>query len=101
MRFIDKQTMTKMKLIDKKADINKLVPHLIEVLHVKERRDKLMVFYKCKSDITYDELVNGMVRDRYTESEEFAILRKAINGKTKEYELYNLYVEACKQEAKE
>lgn len=101
MRFIDKQIVTKQKAIKKTDDINKVIPHIIKVLHIRERKDMLIVLYKAYTDITYDDLVNGMVRDRYTESEEFAILRKAITEKTEEYELYNLYVEACKKEAKE
>ena len=101
MRFIDKQIVTKQKAIKKTDDINKVIPNIIKVLHVRERKDMLIVLYKAYTDITYDDLVNGMIRDKYTESEEFAILRKAINGKTKEYELYNLYVETCKKEAKE
>lgn len=52
------------------------------------------------SKLPYEELVNQMVRERYTESEEFAILRKAINGITDEYRIYNTYVEDCKAQAK-
>lgn len=53
------------------------------------------------SNITYDNLVNNLVRERYSESAEFAILRKAINGITDEYATYNAYVEQCKAKAKE
>lgn len=49
---------------------------------------------------TYEELVNQMVREKYPVNEEFAILRKAINGITDEYLIYNAYVEDCKAQAK-
>ena len=42
-----------------------------------------------------------MVRERYSESEEFAILRKAISGISDEYNIYNAYVENCKVQAKQ
>lgn len=50
---------------------------------------------------TYEDLVNQLVKERYSDSEEFAILRKAINGVTDEYTKYNSYVEECKIKAKE
>ncbi len=53
------------------------------------------------SNITYDNLVNDLVREKYSESAEFAILRKAINGINDEYTTYNAYVEQCKAKAKE
>lgn len=52
------------------------------------------------SNITYDNLVNNLVRERYTDSEEFAILRKAISNITDEFLIYNAYVEQCKLQAK-
>ena len=53
------------------------------------------------SNASYDEFVNKLVKERYSDSEEFAILRKAINGITDEYLIYNAYVEDCKVRAKE
>lgn len=53
------------------------------------------------SNITYDKLVNKLVKERYSDSEEFAILRKAINGITDEYYIFNAYVEECKAKAKQ
>lgn len=62
----------------------------------------------------YDAKVAELVRLRYTESEEFAIQRKAINAAfsptiadsaamdtMEEYRKYNAYVEQCKQQAKD
>lgn len=60
----------------------------------------------------YDAKVAELVRERYTESEEFAIQRKAINAAfspsvasvdntaMQEYQAYNAYVEECKQKAR-
>lgn len=60
----------------------------------------------------YDTKVNELVRERYTESEEFALQRKAINAAfspstlsadsskaLEEYAAYNTYVEQCKANA--
>lgn len=63
------------------------------------------VWYQVKvrrySPIAYENIVNGLVRDRYSESTEFAILRKAINYPSNaEYVEYNAYVEECKSLAK-
>lgn len=61
----------------------------------------------------YEDKVNELVRERYTESEEFALQRKAINAAfspsvtsadssvLEEYQQYNSYVEECKIRAKE
>lgn len=52
------------------------------------------------SNISYEELVNKLVKERYSDSEEFAILRKALTEKTNEFYIYNSYVEDCKERAK-
>lgn len=60
----------------------------------------------------YDNKVADLVRQRYSESEEFAIQRKAINAAfspsvtsadstaLEEYQSYNAYVDECKLRAK-
>lgn len=45
--------------------------------------------------IPYDEAVNNEIRKRYTESQEFAILRQQAE-KPEEYREYYEYCEACK-----
>lgn len=47
------------------------------------------------ANIPYDEAVNAEIRKRYSESQEFAILRQA-NIKPEEYETYYNYCEECK-----
>lgn len=50
---------------------------------------------------SYEEMVNKLVKDRYSDSEEFAILRKSINNPyNSEFIEYNNYVEQCKLQAK-
>lgn len=56
--------------------------------------------FSVYSNISYEDLVNKLVKERYSDSEEFAILRKAINGVTDEFVAYNTYVEECKTQAK-
>ena len=43
----------------------------------------------------YDEAVNAKIRERYTESQEFAILRQR-DEKPEEYAAYYAYCEECK-----
>lgn len=46
-------------------------------------------------NIPYDEAVNSEIRKRYTESQEFAILRQR-GEKPEEYNAYYAYCEECK-----
>lgn len=58
------------------------------------------ITFTLYSKLSYENLVNKLVRERYSDSEEFAILRKAITEKTNEFYIYNAYVEECKLQAK-
>lgn len=49
--------------------------------------------------ISYDEAVNDRIRRRYTESQEFAVLRQK-DDKPEEYEQYYAYCEQCKTDVK-
>lgn len=73
----------------------------IEDVYVSKNICIKKVSYTYYLPISYEVLVNQLVRERYSESDEFAILRKAINGITDEYTTYNTYVEECKVRAKE
>jgi hypothetical protein len=54
------------------------------------------------SKLSYEALVNKLVREKYTESEEFAILRKHQKGVNEdEFNEYDTYVEECKEKAKQ
>ena len=52
------------------------------------------------AQMDYGEMVNGLIRRKYTLSEELAILRQR-DTKAKEFEAYNAYAESCKEEARE
>lgn len=47
----------------------------------------------------YGETVNGLIRRKYTLSEELAILRQR-DTKAEEFEAYNAYAESCKEESR-
>lgn len=49
---------------------------------------------------TYDERVNNLIRERYSASQEFSILRQK-EIKPQEYDEYFRYCEECKQRAKQ
>lgn len=59
------------------------------------------VNYTYYSPVSYEALVNQLVKERYSDSDEFAILRKAVKEVTDEFLIYNTYVEQCKVRAKE
>lgn len=50
-------------------------------------------------NIPYDEAVNAEIRQRYTESQEFAVLRQK-EEKPEEYAQYYAYCEECKKHVK-
>lgn len=52
------------------------------------------------ANIDYDEAVNAEIRKRYTESQEFAILRQK-DEKPEEYRAYYDYCETCKSYVKQ
>ena len=52
------------------------------------------------ASIPYDEAVNAKIRERYTESQEFAVLRQR-DDKPEEYATYYAYCEECKAFVKE
>jgi hypothetical protein len=111
MNFIDKQIKPSVKVVTLDTNDNievfaQLPTTMVKVLNIKDMGVKDGKFVKRitftrYSNISYDELVNGMVRDKYSESQEFAILRKAMTLKTDEFTEYNAYVEECKVKAKE
>lgn len=84
---------------------NHLATYLVSIDNIKDLGIKNKFYLKEVTythylPTTYEELVNQMVREKYPVNEEFAILRKAINGITDEYLIYNTYVEECKAQAK-
>lgn len=65
-------------------------------------RKQYLVSYTYYSPISYEELVNSLIREKYSESEEFAIIRKKMAGiNTEEFDVYNEFAEQCKVIAKQ
>lgn len=64
-----------------------------EIAQMNEEAEKAEKEYWA--NIPYEEAVNAKIRERYTESQEFSILRQK-DEKAKEYEAYYAYCEECK-----
>lgn len=61
-----------------------------------------LLTYVKYSMASYKSIVNRLVKEKYSDSDEFAILRKSVgNPYNAEYIEYNAYVEECKEIAKE
>lgn len=88
----------------KEIVINLMVKNLAKTRNMyasKPRITNTDITFTLYSKISYEDLVNRMVKQKYTDSQEFAILRKSItNGTNEEYQEYNTYVEECKENAK-
>lgn len=103
----------KKKIINKKGEIEivnyneKEIKVLIKRYHFNYNIFDLVITdekisYMYYSKIKYENLVNTLVRLKYNDSEEFAILRKSINyPESEEFINYYNYVESCKSKAKE
>ena len=89
-----------------KEDIKRIVNNFTKVRNVYLANliilDDGTTTFTTYSKIEYEELVNKLVKEKYSDSDEFAILRKAIsNPNNDEYLIYNAYVEDCKVRARE
>lgn len=105
MKFLERQirTISKIFIASSEEEVKTLLPNTcIEINSILPlKNNRYLVRFKAYSTITYNDLVNGMVREKYSDSEEFAILRKSINNPyNAEYVEYNAYVEECKARAK-
>ena len=69
-----------------------------EIAAMQEAQAKAEAEYWASVD--YDEAVNAKIRERYTASQEFAILRQR-DEKPTEYAAYYAYCEECKAFVKE
>ncbi len=55
--------------------------------------------YSYFESIGYDETVNALIRERFSQSKEFSVLRKRYTH-PEEFEEYNAFCEECKSLAK-
>ena len=91
-RFIE--TKSKKEPSGKRVVEYKLQRYEIEV----EKNDKTITLTRY-SDKTYEEIVEDMVKTKYSLAQEVAILRQK-DTKPTEYQEYYKFVEECKTEAK-
>lgn len=62
----------------------------------KFKNEKMVIFNR---KITYEQLVENLVRGKFSVSAELGILRQR-DEKPEEFNAYNIYVEECKTKAK-
>lgn len=63
---------------------------------------RYLVEYTRYNMQSYDDITNGLIREKYSESDEFALINKGIADATnEEYLEYRSYVEQCKNQARE
>ena len=94
------------RLITRKVNVQQLdaIPYYGGVIHSKELQEDgtYLVNYTQYLMMSYEKIVNKLVKEKYSDSDEFAILRKSVgNPYNAEYVEYNAYVEDCKEIAKE
>lgn len=62
---------------------------------------KYLVEYTRYNMDSYNDIVNSLVKEKYSDSEEFALINKGIEDNTHtEYVVYRKYVEECKKIAR-
>ena len=78
-----------------------MVERILSPLEIEEMQARQIEAEKQYwSSIPYDEAVNLKIRERYSESQEFAILRQK-DEKPQEYAEYYAYCEECKNYVKQ
>jgi hypothetical protein len=82
--------------IYKNGVCRELTPEELEGMEAQAREQELQYWLTTP----YDEAVNERIRKRYSESQEFAILRQR-DQKPEEYAAYFGYCEECKNYVKE
>ena len=84
------QTVHHEEVIENYLECTELVPHFKTYTEEEIAKQK---------QVRYENLVEQYIRERYSLSNELAILRQA-NTKVEEFNSYNLYAEECKARAK-
>lgn len=69
---------------------------------VVENQLQWLITVKVYSSITYENLVVGLIREKYNADDEYAILRKKLANldENNEFDEYSQFVESCKIKAK-
>ena len=63
------------------------------------RKEIKLAILNGKEQLVYEELIIKLIREKYSINQELAILRQR-DYKPDEYEIYNNFVEGCKEQAK-
>ena len=112
MSFLEKQIVKSLKIVILDNNDNNLVKNylpntLIEIQRIIDMpspkgKFTKQIIYTHYSDITYNDLVKGMIRERYTIEDELGIQREYKKGINEvEFNEYDSFVEECKTKAKE
>jgi hypothetical protein len=89
------------------GNLYEFIGHTNITQEVINREDEQVAVYN--SDMTHltvrinsrDEMISALIRLRYTQDAEFAVINKGIsNAQDEEYLVYRNYVDLCKQQAK-
>lgn len=97
-----KQTITRLVKENQITNLLKRGTLISKTPQVQKSGETLyLLTYVKYSMASYESIVNRLVKEKYSDSNEFAILRKSINNPLNiEFSQYNLYVEECKVRAK-
>lgn len=100
VKILDNLNYQTFPIVDGMVEVDENTLHQIGItLQFKDTAGRVEAYEKPKFMANYDELVNNKIRERYTLSQELAILRQR-DSKPIEYQEYFDYCEACKAEAK-
>lgn len=105
MKFLERQirTISKIFIASSEEEVKTLLPNTcIEINSILPlKNNRYLVRFKAYSNITYEDLVNKLIAEKYTIQDELAIQRKHQKGiNIDEFNEYDAYVESCKAKAK-
>ena len=93
-----KQTLTK----DVNRDVLERLKKLVIIHSFEEVGEKVSVTFTKYNMSKYEEIVEGLIEDRYSVKEEICLTNKGIKNPTDyEYVEYRAFVEICKEKARE
>lgn len=79
---------------------NAIIDNIVDKSKSKKIFIKLVTYHYYR-DTSYNDLVHGMIREKYSDSEEFGILRESRTNITEKFIEYDNYVKDCIAKAKE
>lgn len=112
MSFLEKQIVKSVKIVILDINDNNLLKNYLpnttmkiqKIVDMPSPKGKFTkkIIYTHYSNITYNDLVKGMIRERYTIEDELGIQRKYKKGINEvEFNEYDSFVEECKMKARE